>query len=73
MPNTEEPQELTSALENYAEQLIVEAYASGQQNTNDELSDAVLKELADRVERCLLVALKAAAESTQNSMESIPD
>lgn len=73
MPNIEEPQELTSALENYAEQLIVEAYASGQQNTNDELSDAVLKELADRVERRLLVALKAAAESTQNSMESIPD
>lgn len=62
MSNTKEPRELISALENYAEQLVVEAYARTAQQASDDLSDEVLKELADAVEKRLITAVKTIVE-----------
>ena len=62
MSNTKEPRELISALENYAEQLVVEAYARMAQQASDDLSDEVLKELADAVEKRLMTAVKTTVE-----------
>ena len=62
MPTIKEPRELISALENYAEQLVVEAYARTAQQASDDLSDEVLKELADAVEKRLMTAVKTTVE-----------
>lgn len=70
MPTTEETQEFISALENYAEQLVVEAYDRSPQNENDELSNEVLKELAGAVERQLVVEATKAVKSIANSITS---
>ena len=73
MSNTDESQELISTLERYTEQLILEAYARASQNENDELSDEILKEIADAVERQLIAAVKTSIEPLQNPVESISD
>jgi len=73
MSNTKERRELISVLENYAEQLVVKAYARTTQQASDDLSDEVLKELADAVEKRLITAVKTSVESAQKRKESIPD
>lgn len=73
MPTRKDTQEFISALEDYAEQLIVEAYARSSQNENDELSNEVLKEFADAVERRLIVEATKAVKSIANSMPSNND
>ncbi len=73
MSNTDESQELISTLEKYAEQLIVEAYARSSQNENDELSDEILKEIADAVERQLIDAVKTSIEPPQNPLQPTSD
>ena len=62
MSNTKERQELISALENYAEQLVVDAYACTAQQASDDLSDEVLKELVNAVEKRLITAVKTIVE-----------
>ena len=73
MSNTKERQELISVLENYAEQLVVKAYAHMTQQTSDDLSDEVLKELADAVEKRLITVVKNSVESAQKLTEPIPE
>ena len=51
--------------------LIVEAYAHTTKDADEDLSDEVLTELADTVERLLIVEVTKAVESVANSMESI--
>ena len=70
MLTTEETQKFISALEDYAEQLVVEAYARSPQNESDELSNEVLKELAGMVEKRLIVEATKAVRSIANSMTS---
>ena len=69
MPNTKEHQDFVDALQNYAEKLVVEAYAHTTKNADEDLSDEVLTELADTVERQLIVEVTKAVESVANSME----
>ena len=70
MPNTKEHQDFVDALQNYAEKLVVEAYARTTKDADEDLSDEVLTELADTVERQLIVQVTKVIESVANSVES---
>ena len=70
MPNTKEQQNFITAMQNYAEQLIVDAYARTTDNPDEHLSDDVLAELVDVVERRLIVEATKAVKSAANSMAS---
>ena len=70
MSNTKEHQDFVDALQNYAEKLVVEAYARTTKDADEDLSDEVLTELADTVERQLIVQVTKVIESVANSVES---
>ena len=68
MPTTKEQQYFINAMQNYAEQLIADAYARTTENPDEHLSDEVLAKLADVVERRLIVEATKTVESVVNSM-----
>jgi arginine deiminase len=70
MPKTKEQQDFITAMQNYAEQLVVDAYARTTDNPDEHLSEEVLAELVDAVERRLIVEATKAVESVANSMAS---
>lgn len=70
MPNIKEQQDFITAMQNYAEQLIVDAYARTTKDPDEHLSEEVLAELADAVERRLIVEMTKAVKSAVNSMTS---
>ncbi len=69
MSNTKGHQDFIDALQNYAEKLVVDAYAHTTKDADEDLSDEVLTELADTVERQLIVEATKAVASVANSME----
>ena len=70
MPNTKEQQDFITAMQNYAEQLIVDAYARTTENPDEHLSEEVLAGLVDAVEKRLIVETTKAVKSVANSMTS---
>ena len=70
MPNTKEQQDFLTAMENYAEQLVIDAYARTTDNPDEHLSEEVLAELTDAVERRLIIETTRAVKSVANSMVS---
>ncbi len=70
MPNTKEQQDFITAMQNYAEQLVVDAYARTTENPDEHLSEEVLAELVDAVERRLIIETTKAVKSVANSMTS---
>ncbi len=69
MSNTKGHQDFIDALQNYAEKLVVDAYAHTTKDADEDLNDEVLTELADTVERQLIVEATKAVASVANSME----
>lgn len=63
MPNTKEQQDFITAMQNYAEQLVVDAYARTTEDPDEHLSEEVLAELVDAVERRLIVEMTKAVKS----------
>ena len=70
MPNTKEQQDFITAMQNYAEQLVVDAYARTTEDPDEHLSEEVLAELVDAVERQLIVEMTKAVKSAANLMTS---
>jgi len=70
MPNTKEQQDFITAMQNYAEQLVVDAYARTTEDPDEHLSEEILVELVDAVERRLIVEMTKAVKSAANSMTS---
>jgi hypothetical protein len=70
MPNTKEQQDFITAMQNYAEQLVVDAYARTTENPDEHLSEEVLAELADVVERRLIAEVTKAVKSAADSIET---
>ena len=70
MPNTKEQQDFITAMQNYAEQLVVDAYARTTENPDEHLSEEVLAELADVVERQLIAEVAKAIKSAADSIET---
>ena len=70
MPNTKEQQDFITAMQNYTEQLVVDAYARTTKDPDEHLSEEVLAELVDSVERRLIVEMTKAVKSAVNSMTS---
>ena len=70
MPNTKEQQDFITAMQNYAEQLVVDAYARTTEDPDEHLSEEILAELVDAVERRLIVEMTKAVKSAANSMTS---
>ncbi len=70
MPNIKEQRDFITAMQNYAEQLVVDAYARTTENPNEHLSEEVLAELVDAVERRLIVETTKAVKSVANSLTS---
>ncbi len=70
MPNIKEQRDFITAMQNYAEQLVVDAYAHTTENPNEHLSEEVLAELVDAVERRLIVETTKAVKSVANSLTS---
>lgn len=70
MPNTKEQQDFITAMQNYAEQLVVDAYARTTEDPDEHLSEEILTELVDAVERRLIVEMTKAVKSAANSMTS---
>ena len=70
MPNTKEQQDFITAMQNYTEQLVVDAYARTTENPDEHLSKEVLAELVDVVERQLIVEATKAVKSVANSVAS---
>ena len=62
MPPTKAQQDFITAMQNYAEQLVVEAYSRTRNPEDEPLSDEVLAELADAVERQLFAEATRAVE-----------
>ena len=62
MPNTKEQQDFITAMQNYAEQLVVDAYARTTENPDEHLSEEVLAELADVVERRLIAEVNKSSQ-----------
>ncbi len=62
MPTTKAQQDFITAMQNYAEQLVVEAYSRTRNPEDEPLSDEVLAELADAVERQLFAEATRAVE-----------
>lgn len=61
-----EQQDLTTAMQNYAQQLVVEAYSRIPRDEELRLSDEVIAGIVDAVEKRMLVAAKNAVESVQS-------
>lgn len=70
MPNIKEQRDFITAMQNYAEQLVVDAYARTTENPDEHLSEEVLAELVDAVERRLIVETTKAVKSVANSLTS---
>ena len=70
MPNIKEQRDFITAMQNYAEQLVVDAYARTTEDPNEHLSEEVLAELVDAVERRLIVETTKAVKSVANSLTS---
>ncbi len=70
MPNTKEQQDFITAMQNYTEQLVVDAYARTTEDPDEHLSEEVLAELVDAVERRLIIEMTKAVKSAVNSMTS---
>lgn len=70
MPNIKEQRDFITAMQNYAELLVVDAYARTTENPNEHLSEEVLAELVDAVERRLIVETTKAVKSVANSLTS---
>lgn len=70
MPNTKEQQDFITAMQNYAEQLVVDAYARTTEDPDEHLSEEILAELVDAVERRLIIEMTKAVKSAANSMTS---
>ena len=70
MPNTKEQQDFITAMQNYAEQLVVDAYARTTEDPDEHLSEEVLAELVNAVERRLIVEMTKAVKSAANSRTS---
>ena len=70
MPNIKEQRDFIIAMQNYAEQLVVDAYARTTENPDEHLSEEVLAELVDAVERKLIVETTKAVKSVANSLTS---
>ena len=70
MPNIKERQAFITAMQNYAEQLVVDAYARTTDNPDEHLSEEVLAELVDAVESRLIVETTKAVKSVVNSRTS---
>ncbi len=70
MPNIKEQQDFITAMQNYAEQLVVDAYARTTENPDEHLSEEVLAELVDAVESRLIVEATKAVKSVANSLTS---
>lgn len=64
--NVKEQQDLTTAMQNYAQQLVVEAYSRIPRDEEMRLSDEVIAGIVDAVEKRMLVAAKNAVESVQS-------
>ena len=61
-----EQQDLATAMQNYAQQLVVEAYSRIPRDEEMRLSDEVIAGIVDAVEKRMLVAAKNAVESVQS-------
>lgn len=61
-----EQQDLATAMQNYAQQLVVEAYSRIPRDEEMLLSDEVIAGIVDAVEKRMLVAAKNAVESVQS-------
>ena len=70
MPTTKAQQDFITAMQNYAEQLVVEAYSRTRNPEDEPLSDEVLAELADAVERQLFAEATRAVESAVDPIVS---
>lgn len=70
MPNIKEQQAFITAMQNYAEQLVVDAYARTTDHPDEHLSEEVLAELVDAVESRLIVETTKAVKSVANSLTS---
>ena len=70
MPNIKGQRDFITAMQNYAEQLVVDAYARTTENPDEHLSEEVLAELVDAVERRLIVETTKAVKSVANSLTS---
>ena len=70
MPNIKEQRDFITAMQNYVEQLVVDAYARTTENPDEHLSEEVLAELVDAVESRLIVETTKAVKSVANSMIS---
>ena len=70
MPNTKEQQDFITAMQNYAEQLVIDAYARTTENPDEYLSEEALIELVDAVEKRLIVETTKAVKSVANSLAS---
>lgn len=70
MPNIKEQRDFIIAMQNYAEQLVVDAYARTTENPDEHLSEEVLAELVDAVESRLIVETTKAVKSVANSLTS---
>ena len=70
MSNTKEHQDFITAMEKYAEQLVVDAYARTTENPDEHLSEEVLAELADVVEKRLIVEATKTVKSVADSIEA---
>ena len=70
MSNTKEQQDFIAAMQNYAEQLVVDAYEHTTENPDEHLSEEILAELVDAVERRLIVETTKAIKSAANSVAS---
>lgn len=64
--NVKEQQDLATAMQNYAQQLVVEAYSRIPRDEEMLLSDEVIAGIVDAVEKRMLVAAKNAVESVQS-------
>ena len=70
MSNTKEQQDFITAMQNYVEQLVVDAYARTTENPDEHLSEEVLAELVNAVESRLIVETTKAVKSVANSLTS---
>ena len=70
MPNIKEQRDFITAMQNYVEQLVVDAYARTTENPDEHLSEEVLAELVDAVESRLIVEATKAVKSVAKSLTS---
>ena len=70
MPHIKEQRDFITAMQNYVEQLVVDAYARTTENPDEHLSEEVLAELVDAVESRLIVETTKAVKSVANSLTS---